>query len=84
MNGYLGHTLPDMGNPYRDVTRLATEPAAVEEYPSLAPGDERLLGVAVPYVSEPIPVTLTPGYEYRLRQVPSAGDGYWVIERRHV
>lgn len=82
MDGYLGDTFPAMGHPYRDVVRLATEPAAVEEFPALAPGDERLLGVAVPYVVEPTPITLTPGYEYRIRQVVEGG--YWVIERRHV
>lgn len=78
---WTGHSLPSMANPYRDVARLATEPAAVEEFPTLAPGDERLLGLAVPYVTEPVPITLSPGYEYRIRHIVEGG--YWVVERRH-
>lgn len=79
---YFGHSLPSMANPYRDVARLLTEPAAIEEFPTLAPGDERLLGLAVPYVAEPVPITLSPGYEYRIRQVVEGG--YWIVERRHI
>jgi hypothetical protein len=73
-----------MGNAYRDIARLATEPAAVEEFPTLVEGDQRLLGLAVAYVAEPVPITLTPGYEYRLRHVSGEDGGYWVMERRHV
>jgi len=80
---YLGHSLPGMGNPYRDITRLATEPAAVGEFPALVEGDQRLLGLAVAYVGEPVPITLTPGYEYRLRHISADGGGYWIMERRH-
>ena len=72
-----------MGRPYRDVMRLVTEPADVEQFPALAPGDVRLLGLDVPYADAPLPVILTPGFEYRLRQVVAHGVAFWVIERRH-
>ena len=79
---YLGHSLPDMGNPYRDVARLATEPAAVGEFPTLVEGDQRLLGLEVAYAPGPLPITLRPGHEYRIRQVRGEDVDHWIIESR--
>lgn len=73
-----------MGNPYRDIARLATAPADVEQFPALTPGDVRLDGLAVPYATEPLPIILTPGFEYRIREVGANGTAYWVLERRHI
>lgn len=69
-----------MARPYREARRLATAPT--EEA-----GTVVVLGVRLPGVPEPVPVIVSAGHEYRIREAgpgEAAEEGSWLLERRSV
>lgn len=79
-----------MARSYRDRAELRTTPVDRGVHPLVTEGSVILEGIGFPAVEEAVPIMLTPGYEYRIREfVPAAGDeertpGAWLIERRKV
>lgn len=73
-----------MPRSYRDQAELRTEPVDSTVHPLVTPGSVILLGIGFPAVEEPVPIMLTPGYEYRLRQIQNDGEPVWALERRAV
>lgn len=73
-----------MARPYRDMAELWTEEVDERARFILEAGSAHIRGIAYPGASDPVPLTLTPGYEYRLRQISHDGEEIWVMERRAV
>lgn len=71
-----------MARPYRDAIELLTETLDRSEHPLTVPGTVILRGSAHPAVNGAVPVMLSPGHEYRIRQVETDGESYWIMERR--
>jgi hypothetical protein len=86
----LGAMLPRMARPYRDGVELVTRPAVLMP-PWIIEGAVTVLGVANPgTVDTPLPITLDPRFEYRIRPFVSEhpdddpGERRWFLERRAV
>lgn len=85
-------TLPGMARSYRDRAELRTHLVDKSVHPLVSDGTVILDGIGFPAVDEPVPIMLTPGYEYRVREfqpeTPDTDDadpdGRWLIERRKV
>lgn len=73
-----------MSRPYRDMAELWTQDVDERARFILEPGSVHLLGISYPGAADPVPVTMTPGYEYRLRQIHHDETDVWVMERRSV
>jgi len=71
-----------MPRPYRDAVELLVTELDRSEHPLVVEGTVILRGTAHPAVDGPVPVMLSPGHEYRVRQVTTDGETYWVMERR--
>ena len=76
---------------YRDRAELRTTPVDPNVHPLVTRGSVILDGIGFPAVDDPVPIMLTPGFEYRIREFrPNAAspdpdhEGAWLIERRRV
>lgn len=65
-----------MPRPYRDAVELLTVEIDPGEHPLTVPGTVTVTGTAHPAVNGPVPILLSPGHEYRIRQITSDGDTY--------
>jgi hypothetical protein len=81
-----------MARPYRDLAECRVTPIDRGVHPLVAEGTVILDGVGHPAVPDPVPIMLSPGSEYRIRQVELPTDVHddeveprlvWVMERRN-
>lgn len=74
-----------MARPYRDAAELITEPVSEGALRFVPKDAVRVLGIVYPGATEPLPIVLMPGFEYRMRRFedPERIPG-WTLERRRV
>lgn len=68
-----------MARPYRDRVELFVTPVDLAEFSLAEAGSVVVDGLRLPGADSPVPLTLIPGYEYRIHEV---SDGLWALERR--
>lgn len=74
-----------MARSYRDGVELRVELIDREAHPLVRPGTVIVLGTGHPAVDGPVPMMLSPGHEYRIRELIDHGDGsesLWIMEIR--
>ena len=72
-----------MPRPYTDPVEVATE-SLDPQSPFIPAESKMVVGAVAPASPDPIPIVLTPGFEYRLREWrnPSTHAIHWLLERR--
>lgn len=72
-----------MPRPYAEPVEIVTEPIPAQS--PFIPSDAKIVvGAVAPASSDPIPIVLLPGFDYRLREwrEPSTHEVHWLLERR--
>jgi hypothetical protein len=72
-----------MARPYIDPVEILTGPIPAQS--PFIPADAKVVvGAVAPASADPIPIVLTPGSEYRMREWrhPSTHQIHWLLERR--
>ena len=72
-----------MARPYTDPVEILTRPVPAQS-PFIPAHAKVVLGAVAPASVDPIPLVLTPGSEYRMREWrhPSTHQIHWLLERR--
>ena len=66
-----------------DAVEIITEPLDAQS-PFIPAESKTVVGAAAPASPDPIPIVLTPGFEYRMREWrnPETHQIHWLLERR--